>query len=347
MTNPHALKPLENPSDFLEMGLQILRSDKAQLAVALVDRVLAHHGNVQPWAGIASIIMLNNVPEFHGFMLRDSIRNRAYQQAIERAAKDRVVLDIGTGSGLLAMMAARAGAQHVYACEANPVLAASAQAVIEANGLADKISVYAKHSAKLDAERDLAGGVDLVVSEIFSDSLLSEGVLSSLDHARSKLCRPGALFIPERASIMVALADFPEEPAHPNAVEGFDISPFRRHMNGSQHTGAANKELVLRCEPAELFAFEFNSKTPLPKTDQNALVLENSGKGACGLAQWIRLQFAPDITYENRPGGDASLHWQINLIPAPSDLPENDEPVRVGGWYSNASPVIWCEAVDR
>ena len=329
------------------MGLQILKSNKAQLAVALVDRVLAHHGNVQPWAGIASIIMLNNVPEFHGFMLRDSIRNRAYQRAIERFAKDRVVLDIGTGSGLLAMMAARAGAAHVYACEANPMLAASAQAVIEANGLSDKITVYAKHSAKLDAHADLAGGVDLVVSEIFSDSLLSEGVLSSLDHARQELCHPGALFLPERASIMVGLADFPSEPDHPDTVEGFDVTPFRRHMNGSQHTGAANKELVLRSAPAELFAFDFNSETRPAKADQTALTLESPGTDVRGLAQWIALQFAPDITYENRPGGDASLHWQINLIPASSTLPNEAGSIRVGGWYSNASPVIWCEVASH
>ncbi|MEL7219325.1 MAG: 50S ribosomal protein L11 methyltransferase, partial [Pseudomonadota bacterium] len=305
MNRPQALEPLNNPSDFLEMGLQIIKSDKPQLAVALVDKVLARHGKAQPWAGIASIIMNETVPEFHGFMLRDFIRNRTYRRAIERFAKDRVVLDIGTGSGLLAMMAARAGAAHVYACEVNPILAASAQSVVDANDLSDKITIYAKHSAKLDALSDLGGGVDLVVSEIFSDSLLSEGVLPSLDHARNHLCRPDAVMLPDQASIMVGLADFHGEPAHPETVEGFDVSRFQRHMNTVEHSAASNTKLSLRSEPAELFRFNFNMKTPQAQTGQNELILERREGHVQGVAQWIRLQFAPDLTYENQPGGDA------------------------------------------
>ncbi len=346
MTDPSTLKPLENPSDFLKMGLKIAKSDKPQLAVALVDRVLARHDNAQPWESIASYIMLYTVPEFHGFMLRDIARNRAYRQAIERHAKDRVVLDIGTGSGLLAMMAARAGAAKVFACEANPMLAASATEVIAANGLSDKIKVYAKHSTELDAQADLAGGVDLVVSEVFSDDLLGEGVLKALDHARRKLCRPGALFLPESASIMVGLAKFPAPPARPTMIEGLDVSRFDLHMDESGRTGAADKALELRSTPAELFAFDFMGDMPPAKSDCSAVRFDLPDMDFSGLAHWIRLQFAPDISYENRPGGDASLHWQIGLVPASSELLESAKAVVARGWYSDAVLAVWCEAED-
>lgn len=346
MTDTPALKPLDNPSDFLKLGLKIAKSDKPQLAVALVNSVLAHHDNAQPWASIASYIMLYTVPEFHGFMLRDTARNRAYREAIERHAKDRVVLDIGTGSGLLAMMAARAGAAKVYACEANPMLAASATEVIAANGLSDTIKVYAKHSTELDAEADLGGGVDLVVSEVFSDDLLGEGVLKALDHARRKLCRPGALFLPESASIMVGLAKFPAPPDRPFTIEGLDVSRFDLHMDESGRAGAADQTLELRSAPAELFAFDFMGEMSPAKTGQSEVTFELTDSDVTGLAHWIRLQFAPDISYENRPGGDASLHWQIGLVPASPELLARAKTVRARGWYSDAVLAVWCEGPD-
>ena len=75
------------------------------------------------------------VPPWHFRMLADSECNDAYQRAIERAVSPNLsVLDIGTGSGLLAMMAARAGAGRVTACEVSPHIAAAARQVVADNG---------------------------------------------------------------------------------------------------------------------------------------------------------------------------------------------------------------------
>jgi len=64
------------------------------------------------------------IPAWHFAMLNDQARNDAFERAIAKAACGRrLVLDIGTGSGLLAVMAARAGAERVVACEANTPLA--------------------------------------------------------------------------------------------------------------------------------------------------------------------------------------------------------------------------------
>jgi len=83
-------------------------------------------------------------------MVADLARNDAFEAAINRAVRpDEVVLDIGTETGLLAMMAARAGARHVYACEKVPDLADLAREIIARNGLADRITVIARESTDL------------------------------------------------------------------------------------------------------------------------------------------------------------------------------------------------------
>jgi tRNA G37 N-methylase Trm5 len=84
-------------------------------------------------------------------MINDRPRNHFYRQALERAVKKGdTVLEIGTGSGLLAMLAARAGPEHVYAVEANGNMAELAEQLIKSNGLDSKITVINALSTEVD-----------------------------------------------------------------------------------------------------------------------------------------------------------------------------------------------------
>lgn len=79
----------------------------------------------------------------HEEMLKDTVRTGTYQRAIENNKedfKDKIVLDIGAGTGILSIFAARAGAKHVYAIE-NAEIAIFAQEIIKQNKLSDKITV--------------------------------------------------------------------------------------------------------------------------------------------------------------------------------------------------------------
>ena len=79
-------------------------------------------------------------------------RNHAYASALERVIEeDDFVLDIGAGSGLLSMLAARhTKAQHVFACEGDAALARAARGVVEANGLAERVTVINRLSNQLE-----------------------------------------------------------------------------------------------------------------------------------------------------------------------------------------------------
>ena len=87
------------------------------------------------------------------------------------------MLDIGTGSGLLALLAAQAGAPSVTACEVFPAVARAARRGVHANGLDGTVRVVSKRSDALIVGTDLPERASVLVTEIFDTDLLGEGIL--------------------------------------------------------------------------------------------------------------------------------------------------------------------------
>ncbi len=347
ITSEKQRDPLNNPADFRKMGMELAASKAGAMADAMVARVMKQHAGDPLWEAVAASILLHQVPGFHLRMLQDANRNAAYRKAIEMHAPGRIVLDIGTGSGLLAMIAARAGAARVIACETNPMIADRAKAVIAANGLADAITVIDRHSLKLDRKADLFGGAEVVVSEVFATDLLSEGVLPSLAHARTHLAVPHAKFIPEYAAIKVALASFKETGPLPLSVEGFDLSLFSPHFQYVDGVPSDDPNLALKSAPDTLFAFDFSAADGPAQTGRNDIELKSHGGHVSGLAQWIELQFGGGIGYENAPAIDETHHWWINTIGREPHDTEPGDRFSVGGWYCEDKLECWYQAGGR
>ena len=136
-------------------------------------------------------------------MLEDQDRMTAYYNAVKMNPsqfEDKVVLDVGTGSGILAIWAAQAGAKHVYAVEAT-FMATHARKLIEANGLKDKITVI--QSSIEDAE--LPEKVDVIISEWMGYFLLRESMFDSVIIARDKWMKPGGAMYPSHATMSLSL----------------------------------------------------------------------------------------------------------------------------------------------
>jgi Flp pilus assembly protein TadD len=144
------------------------------------------------------------VPFWHIPMLNDVRRNDAFEQAIraaiEKAGQDALVLDIGTGSGLLSMMAARAGARKVVTCERVPVIAETAERIIASNGYEGLISVVHKSSTEIVVGRDIEARADILISEILSSDLLAENALATFEDAHARLLQRSATIIPRAAT---------------------------------------------------------------------------------------------------------------------------------------------------
>lgn len=135
--------------------------------------------------------------QFYGYlsqqqnMMQDYIRTSTYQRAILGNLsdfKDKVVLDVGAGSGILSFFAIQAGAKKVYAVEASN-MANHAELLVAANNLSDKIIVIA---GKIE-EIDLSERVDCIVSEPMGYMLYNERMLETYLHAKKWLA-PGKHF---------------------------------------------------------------------------------------------------------------------------------------------------------
>jgi len=147
-----ALEP-GHPEALNNLGVMYREQGDSRRAIELLRRVVA----LKPDMAEAQKNLRNAyndvVSAWHFAMVNDQPRNNAFQAAIERAVPGKHVLDIGTGTGLLAMMAARAGAQTVTTCEATPVIAERAHDIIALNGFGGRINVIANHSTAIATGR--------------------------------------------------------------------------------------------------------------------------------------------------------------------------------------------------
>jgi type II protein arginine methyltransferase len=331
------------PGALIKLGCALMGSGKGDQAVAIVRKLLAERPDDPELLSAARIILSHRIPSWHLGMLRDSARNVAFEAAIARSVfPGCTVLDIGTGSGLLAMMAARAGAGRVVACEADPALAETAREIVEANGYSRVIEVLGRSSTELDRERDLGGGADLVVAEIFSDDLLNEGALPTLRHAARDLLRTGGRMIPRAASVRVALARG-EFRTGGTMVRGFDLSLFQRHTAPGWKVPVGDERLRLCSAARDLFEFDFGD-AEAPPSGRSTATLEATEEGANGLVQWLGLTLDDAGFYENRPAAGASSHWAVTFHPfREGRVAARGEPVRVDAAHDGERLQIWFE----
>jgi Ribosomal protein L11 methyltransferase (PrmA) len=145
-------------------------------------------------------------PIEHARMLHDDRRTCDFISALTAAVRPGdVVLDIGTGSGVLAVALARAGAGRVYAVEASDIAAVAAR-VFEANGVTDRVTLVPGWSRQIE----LPERADLLVAEIIGNEPLEEEILETTLDARRHLLKPGARLVPHALELLARPLLLPE-----------------------------------------------------------------------------------------------------------------------------------------
>ncbi|XP_059832599.1 protein arginine N-methyltransferase 1-like [Hypanus sabinus] len=166
----------------------------------------------------------------HEEMLKDEIRTLTYRNSIyhnKHVFKDKTVLDVGSGTGILAMFAAKAGAKKVFGIECSSISDYS-EKIIKANHLDNIIVIF---NGKVEEVQLPVDKVDIIISEWMGYSLFYESMLNTVIFARDKWLKPGGLMFPDRATLyIVAIEDrqFKDFKIHWwEDVYGFDMTCIR------------------------------------------------------------------------------------------------------------------------
>lgn len=341
----HQLQRLEphvadRPDAMIALARQYAAIGQTEKSIALARQARELMTDDGEAATLAGELLSEGVPAWHFRLVRDEVRNQAYDRALCRAVRpDSLVLEIGTGSGILAMMAARAGAR-VVTCEANPSIAAAARAIIAANGLSDRVTVVNKLSFDLQVGVDLDRPADILVSEIISNDLLNENVLTAHADAVSRLLTPGAAVIPARGRICFALAEHRHWAAvGAGMVSGFDLSEFDALARPFREVRPV--EVSLRSEVKDLFEFDFAAAGPV-RDRRTSQTIASAGGVVNGILQWISFDLDDVDTYENHPDHLpqscwAPLFWRFSRSceTAGGDL------FGVGGYHTEDRLRVW------
>lgn len=268
------------------------------------------------------------VPRWHFAMLNDLARNSLFQEAIEHAVRaGDHVLDIGSGSGLLAMLAARAGASHVTSCETVRTIATAASRVVADNGLTDMVTIVNQPSQDLIVGIDLPRRADVIMTEIVDCGLVGEGLIPTMRHAREHLLRPGGTLIPHTARLMAAPVNSMSI-AQLNQVDyacGFDVSYF------NEFASCRYFPVRLRtwphqflAQPSAVISFDFVRDRLDPGERVVDFSIRHDGL-AHGMAFWFELALDGKRVISNEPGNrDCHWHQAFQIFPEPVELRAGD-----------------------
>ncbi|KAJ8942264.1 hypothetical protein NQ318_008008 [Aromia moschata] len=162
---------------------------------------VAHNINL---AGCDSSDYFNSYAHFgiHHDMLNDVVRTESYKDAIinnSESFSDKTILDVGCGTGILSMFAAKAGAKKVIGIDQSEVVY-KAMDIIRENSLHEKIHLIKGQLEKTNLPEEK---VDIIVSEWMGYFLLFEGMLDSVIYARDTYLKSDGLMLPNRCNISI------------------------------------------------------------------------------------------------------------------------------------------------
>jgi type I protein arginine methyltransferase len=262
----------------------------------------------------------------YGAMIADKVRMQAYTEALRAAVKPSdVVLDLGAGTGIFALLACQYGAAQVYAVEPNENIQVAKQLARE-NGFSDRIQFIQDISTKVT----LPDQADVIISDLRGLLPLHGKHIPALVDARKRLLKPGGILIPTRDTLNVCVVEAPE--LYKEYVGPWDANPYqlrleraRERVTNTWSTGRAKGEQVL----TQGQAWGVLDYHHLESSDMQGKLTQRFFRDgtAHGLIVWFDAELIEGIGFSNAP--DCQEHAQVYgsaFFPFthPVDVSEND-----------------------
>ncbi len=268
---------------------------------------------------------VHNGQMFAGFheqerMLADRQRMAFYAAAIARTIRpgDRVI-DLGTGTGILAALAARRGAAHVYALDHSEILT-HARALAVANRV-EHVEFVATHSTAFSTEER----VDVILHEQMGDCLFDESMVANVTDLRDRLLKPGGRIVPSNFDFFcepIMISDGRVVPfIWELEVEGYDYASLERHrpQNPSYyHLASTDAGLVDHFlgdpEPALSIDLHTVQESELPPELVIRRTVMEAGR-LDGLAIFFRARVGDDLSLSTNPlDPRRAPHWGFRIL---------------------------------
>ncbi len=253
------------------------------------------------------------VVEYHRALLADRARTESYRRALLATVRPGdVVLDVGTGTGLLACLAARAGARRVYAIESDDVIDV-ARPICRGNGL-DDVVVFLNERAE---RAELPEQVDVVVTETMGNFGVDEGLLGIGIDVRTRFLREGGRMIPRGLELFVAPVEVPDVYARridgwSGDVGGLDVSTVRAIAANAVHTTTLTPDALLGGPRSFARATLLDVDTP---EVHGAAQWSASRAGTLhGFGGWFRAELVEGLWLSNAPPL-ATPSWRHAFLP--------------------------------
>jgi SAM-dependent methyltransferase len=251
-----------------------------------------------------SLRRLDELLSFHRSLLADGVRNRAFEGALERYVEPKSrVLDIGSGTGVWAILAARLGAREVVAVEKEPLLIPIVRQLVRDNGVQDRVRVVLGDSRRLRLRREY----DVVVSETLGNAAYDEQIVPILADAHRRFLKPGGVTIPSAVAFVAAPARV--ELPQPSV-------PLRWGLLHSLWSCFAHVDSHARIRtlgpPRSLLRTRLGSTMVAPsRRNLSATWALADTRKLNAVALWVEAELAPGLLLRTR----ARTHWNPILLP--------------------------------
>lgn len=263
----------------------------------------------------------------YGRMAGDRVRMGAYSRAISRVVKPgAVVLDIGAGTGIFSLLAARAGARRVHAVDINPAVTLLEPIAAE-NGLGDRITIHHKSSFDLVLDEK----ADVVIADLRGSTPLLGDNTAALRDAHTRLLKPGGVLIPARDRLMVAVTE--SDPFAKRLARGwesfdrygFKASAAKASILNSVYSDSAESQHASDVLTTEACWGTVDYATYDGAALEGVVELEVRRPGvAHGLALWFDATIVDGIGYTTAPGNSLVYARMFLPLEKPVDLDEHD-----------------------
>jgi SAM-dependent methyltransferase len=265
----------------------------------------------------------------HESLLTDRRRNRFFYQALRRHVRgDSSVLDIGAGTGLWAIVAARLGARRVVAVEMDPLLLGLIKALARVNGVADRVEVRGGDSRQVQLGREF----NVVISETVGHLVFDEPIVPVMLDARQRFLKPGGVLLPSGVALVAAAAHL--RPRHQDFPAGVPVKydTCESLVLNSPVALKGRRRLRWVSEPRDLIRVDLNRVTEPPDLAHLTARWDRQDvRQVNAFAVWAEMEAAPGVWlatnrtsswsgggYRVRPfhGGHGDLEFTLTLTGA-------------------------------